>query len=145
MPLTFEVKSLRRTMQTHTVLVALPTADHPVALDADVAPAEEEEVSEEDTAIPTNAKHTPMSLIGLPSQRKRVDMSTGVRIRIMQAKKLMLRNRILLGKSSPRPAACLFPTMINSKTTKSASSSLPMLIIQKVPSRNHRRLRPRVL
>jgi len=115
-----------------------PTADHPVALEVDVAPAKEEEVLEEDedASIHPNVKRTPMSPIGSPSQRKTIDMFTGVRILIMQAKKLILKIRILLGKSLPRPTACLFPTMINSKTSKSASSSLPMLLIQKVPSRN---------
>ena len=93
---------------------------------------------------------TLMSPSGYPSQRKRTDMFTGPRILIMQVKK-PTTNRILLEKSSPRPTACLFPTMINSKTTKSASSSLSMLPRPRAPSRSHQRLqkhprlRPRVL
>ena len=131
--------------------VALPIADHPVASVVVVDPmavamAAEEAVSdaevsdeEEDEVVPPKAAHTPMPPNGFPSWRKRIDMSTGLRVRIMTTRRAMT-NRTPLVKSLPRRIACLFHTMISSKPTKNASNSLPTLPIIRALSRNHRRL-----
>ena len=144
--LTSKDTALPRTMRTPAVPVTLPKADHPVALvvvvlvvvvpeDADAEEAASEE--EEDEVVPPNAEHTPMPTRGLPSQRKRTAMFTGVRIAITKPGKLMIK-LILLLESLPRHIAFLFHTMINSKNTTSKYSSLPRLAIPRALSRNRR-------
>ena len=120
------VKSLRS--KTTRVPVVPPTADHLVALAVDATPAVDEDALDEaaGTDLP-NAGHIPMSLTGLPFRKTTSAMSIGPSSLIILRRSLMMTRPTLLEESLPRLTAFLFRIKINSKTTKTASTSSPML------------------